>query len=150
MRCLITNPSRLLCESQLENARKIKDASIKVVSSNCIQDLRQSHIDLAIRFKVVKEEDNHQYGLMQEFVGEDSVYPVCSPKLAQEMNFKEPKELLKCWLVHLENQGEISWETWFDTANVKGYQQHKERKEWKEKGKTTKTQNRKDRKGFKT
>jgi len=104
---------------------KHSEINIKAVSSNCFQDLRQNHIDLAIRFKVVKEADNHQDGLIQEFVGEDHVYPACSPKLAQEMSFEEPKDLLKCWLVHLENQGEISWETWFDTAGVAGYKQHK-------------------------
>jgi len=104
---------------------KHPDINIKVVSSNCFQDLRQNHIDLAIRFKVVKEADSLQDGLTQEYVGEDHVYPACSPKLAQEMNFKEPKDLLKCWLVHLENQGNINWETWFDTAGVVGYKQHK-------------------------
>jgi LysR family glycine cleavage system transcriptional activator len=104
---------------------KHPDINIKVVSSNYFQDLRQSHIDLAIRFKLVKEENNDQNGLIQEFISEEYVYPACSLKLAQEMNFKEPKDLLKCWLVHLENHGGINWETWFDTAGVKGYQQHK-------------------------
>lgn len=104
---------------------KHPEINIKVVSSNYVQDLRQNHIDLAIRFKLIKEEDNHQDGLIQEFIGEDHVYPACSPKLAKEMNFKEPKDLLKCWLVHLENQGDVSWETWFDTAGVVGYKQHK-------------------------
>ena len=104
---------------------KHPDINIKIVSSNCYQDLRQCHIDLAIRFKLVKEADKLQDGLIQEFVGQDNVYPVCSPKLAQELDFNNAEDLLQCWLVQLESQSELSWEAWFDNAGVGSYKQHK-------------------------
>jgi LysR family glycine cleavage system transcriptional activator len=104
---------------------KHPDITIKITSSNGFEGLRQSHIDLAIRFKVTKEEDNLQDGLIQEYVGEDYVYPACSPKLAQEMNFNAPNDLLKCLLVRLETQGDVSWNKWFDFAGVENYLQHK-------------------------
>jgi LysR family glycine cleavage system transcriptional activator len=104
---------------------KHPDINIKVLSSSSFQDLRQDNIDLAIRFKLIKENNVQQDGLVEEFIAEDYVYPVCSVALAKEMNFKEPKDLLKCWLIQLVNQGSINWEAWFDAAGVSNYKQHK-------------------------
>jgi LysR family glycine cleavage system transcriptional activator len=104
---------------------KHPDINIKVLSSTSFQDLRQDRIDLAIRFKLIKEANDQQDGLIEEFIAEDYVYPVCSVALAKEMNFQEPKDLLKCWLIQLVNQGSINWEAWFDAAGVSDYQEHK-------------------------
>jgi LysR family glycine cleavage system transcriptional activator len=109
---------------------KHPEIKIKVVSSNSIEDLRQGHIDLAIRFITGSEVDTSD-GMSYEFIAEDHVYPACSPQLVTEYNFKEPKDILNCWLVNLENQGRINWPTWFKKAGVEDYQGHKK---WTEVG----------------
>lgn len=97
------------------------DINIKVLSSNGVEDLTQGHIDLAIRFGVGKtmasENDMHY-----EFVGDDYVYPVCSTQLANEISLKEPKDILKSWLVTLSNQGPVDWwPTWFEHVGIHNY-----------------------------
>jgi len=102
---------------------KHPDIQIRVVASNCIEDLQQGHIDLAIRFATTASmpvDDKLKY----EFISEDYVYPACSAKLADEMNFKEPKDILKCWLVSLEHQGSINWPAWFKEAGICSKQDH--------------------------
>lgn len=103
---------------------KHPEIKIKVVASNSIEDLRQGHIDLAIRFLTTGEVDTSD-AMDYEFIAEDHVYPACSPQLVDEYNFKEPKDILKCWLVSLENQGSINWATWFKEAGVDNYRCHK-------------------------
>ena len=103
---------------------KHPEIKVKVVSSNGLEDLRRGHIDLAIRFITNKEVDTSD-DMTYEFIAEDHVYPACSPQLMKEYNFKEPQDVLKCWLVSLENQGSIDWRTWFKEAGVENYQCHK-------------------------
>jgi len=109
---------------------KHPEIKVKVVSSNSIEDLRQGQIDLAIRFITGNEIDTSD-DMAYEFIAEDHVYPACSPQLVKEYNFKEPKDILKCWLVSLENQGSINWPTWFKQAGVENYKCHKK---WTEVG----------------
>lgn len=101
-------------------SKRYPEINIKVLSSNNIEDLSSGHIDLAIRFalKDIASSDHMHY----EFVGEDHVYPVCSAQLAQKINFKQPRDLLKSWLVKLSNQGAIDWPTWFEHVGVSDYE----------------------------
>ena len=102
---------------------KHPEIKIKVTSSNEVEDLLQGHIDLAIRFST-SETMNKDDDMVYDLVGEDNLYPVCSAKLANEMNFSKPADLLKCWLVNLKNQGSINWPSWFAAAGVEYYQNH--------------------------
>lgn len=98
---------------------------IRVVSSNRFENLKQSQIDLAVRFGsgAVKETSDH---LQYEYFGEDDVYPVCSTKLAQELSFNTPQDILKTWLVSLEKPGPFGWDVWFKHAGVKNHQEHQQ------------------------
>jgi len=101
---------------------KHPEIKIRVVASNFLEDLKQGHIDLAIRFitsDVVVDDD-----MFYDFIEKDYVYPVCSPQLLKEHKINEPKDALKCWLVSLENQGRINWPAWFKEAGVRDYQSH--------------------------
>lgn len=104
---------------------KHPEIKIRVLSSNSIEDLRQGHIDLAIRFRTTSDSEVCD-DMVYEFVCEDHVYPACSPQLAKEMKFKKPRDILKCWLVNLEHAGAIDWPTWFKQAGVENYQGHKQ------------------------
>ena len=99
--------------------------NIRVMSSPQFEDLKEQHIDLAIRFGPgVKE--NTDVSLNCEYFGEDPVYPVCSSTLAKKMSFKAPKDLLNTWLVSLENPGYYDWPSWFEHTNTQGYQDHQQ------------------------
>lgn len=108
-----------------EFSRKHPQIKIRVVSSNHFENLEQNHIDLAVRFGsgAIKETSSD---LQCEYFGEDDVYPVCSAKLAQEINFKTPQDILKSWLVSLEKPGPFGWDAWFTHAGVKNYQAHQQ------------------------
>lgn len=99
------------------------EIKISVVASNDFVDLQQSHIDLAIRFGEGAEKATDD-DLTCEPVGQDDVYPVCSPLLVKQMNLKKPEDILKCWLVGLSQAGREDWQTWFENAGVKNFQTH--------------------------
>jgi len=101
------------------------DIRVHVVSSPGFDDLRQRHIDLAIRFGA-RVEQNTGIDYRCEYFGEDSVYPVCSPQLAKELDLKEPLDLLKTWLVTLEKPGAFNWGTWFEQTGITAYKQHQQ------------------------
>ncbi|KGJ95701.1 LysR substrate-binding domain-containing protein [Thalassotalea sp. ND16A] len=98
---------------------------IRVLSSNRFENLKQNHIDLAVRFGSDTNIATHD-DLQCEYFGEDDVYPVCSVKLAQEMDFNTPQDILKTWLVSLEKPGPFGWDAWFKHAGVKNYQDHQQ------------------------
>jgi LysR family glycine cleavage system transcriptional activator len=102
---------------------KHPDIKIKVLASNCLEDLRQGHIDLAIRFRTTAD-SNISEEMTYEFVSEDHVYPVCSAQLANKMHFNNPQDILNCWLVSLEHEGLINWSAWFTQAEIIHYQAH--------------------------
>jgi LysR family glycine cleavage system transcriptional activator len=64
---------------------------IRAASSNQLKDLKKNLIDFAIRFGRGAQNEN----------SEDDVYPVCSAKLAEEMNFATPQDILKTWRIRL-------------------------------------------------
>ncbi|WDE03320.1 LysR family transcriptional regulator [Thalassomonas viridans] len=103
---------------------KHPQVSIKIAGSNHIEDLRHSHIDLAIRFGAGARQQT-QSGLHCEAFGEEEVYPVCTPALAKEMNLKKPQDILKCWLINLRNASLNDWQIWFSEAGIENHQQHK-------------------------
>jgi LysR family glycine cleavage system transcriptional activator len=101
------------------------EIKIRVMSSPNFEDLKQQHIDLAIRFGT-KVEENTDEKFICEYFGEDYVYPICSEKLAKTMTFKEPGDLLQTWLVSLENPGPYDWPSWFEYSRIKEYLQHQQ------------------------
>jgi len=103
---------------------KHPQVSIKIAGSNHIEDLRHSHIDLAIRFGLRAKEQT-QTGLYCEDFGEEEVYPVCTPSLATQMQLNKPQDILKCWLINLRNARLNDWQAWFEEAGIKNHLHHK-------------------------
>lgn len=102
------------------------DINVKIVGSNHLENLTQSHIDLAIRFSDLKDKQlETKSGLTFVDLGQASVYPVCSPNLVKHMALDKPVDILKCWLVNIANSGRLGWTTWFKAAKVENYQDHK-------------------------
>jgi len=106
-------------------SQKYPDIVIRVLSSSGFEDLKQQHIDLAIRFGT-NVKDNTDPTLACECFGEDPVYPVCSTQLAQTLDFEQPSDLLQTWLVRLENSGAYDWPAWFEHAGITAYKEHRQ------------------------
>jgi len=99
------------------------EIEISVTTSPGFEDLKQQHIDLAVRFGM-NVEKNTPIGYSCEYFGEDPVYPVCSAQLAKTMNFSKPADLLQTWLVSLETPGLYNWPSWFEHCGVTAYKHH--------------------------
>ncbi|MFD2179361.1 LysR substrate-binding domain-containing protein [Veronia pacifica] len=97
------------------------DIQIHFVSSAAFDDLRQSHIDVAIRFGS-DDDVTKQPGMASEYFGENRVYPVCSPREAEKL--KHPNDLRSCRLVTLEKPGSYDWMSWCKHARVEGIDSH--------------------------
>jgi len=106
-----------------EFSMQYPDVKIRVASSNRFEDLKQNQIDLAIRFGTSVDQKTSSH-LICEYFGQDEVYPVCSKKLAEEINFENPQDILKTWLIRLEKQGPYNWQAWFDAAGILGCEKH--------------------------
>ncbi|WP_371185837.1 LysR substrate-binding domain-containing protein [Thalassotalea maritima] len=98
---------------------------IRFLPSAGFEDFKQSHIDLAIRFGT-QITQNTPKNLVCEYFGEASVYPICSAELANSLSLTSPVDLLSTWLVTLEAPGAYTWQAWFNSVNVTGYEQHKQ------------------------
>jgi len=104
-------------------SEKHPNIKIRVKSSPAFENLKEEGIDLAIRFgnNVIKNTDP---ALVCEYFGEDPVLPVCSTKLAKEIPFNSPTDLLQTWLVSLDKPGCYDWPSWFEHANIQNHQTH--------------------------
>jgi LysR family glycine cleavage system transcriptional activator len=97
------------------------DVNVRILGSNQKENLQKKQIDLGIRFGVKNSVSGSENLVMEDF-GEDVVYPVCSPKLLQHTWLKSPKDILDCTLVSVENERLVTWESWFEHAGIKGYE----------------------------
>ncbi|YCO00754.1 LysR family transcriptional regulator [Vibrio sp. VNB-15] len=77
-------------------------------------DIRHTETDVLIW---QGDEDAATYGLNQETLFDEAIYPYCSPELAESMKFSEPEQLLRCWLIGFHSAS-FSWQQWFNCANV--------------------------------
>lgn len=99
------------------------EIQIRVVSSSRFEDLKQAHIDLAIRFGTEVEKQTST-NLACDYFGEAQVYPMCSAQLARKLQLETPKDLLSTWLVTLEHPGAYDWQQWFEHLGTTGLAQH--------------------------
>ncbi|KZN48444.1 LysR substrate-binding domain-containing protein [Pseudoalteromonas luteoviolacea] len=96
---------------------------INVSSSANFVDLKQAHIDLAIRFGTTVEQHTPD-NFSCEYFGESPVYPICSNSLAKQLNLNDPANLLSQHIVTLTHAGPYDWPSWFNVAGVKGVEHH--------------------------
>lgn len=101
------------------------EIQVRFMPSAGFESIKKSQVDLAIRFGTQVKENTPEE-LISEYFGEASVYPICSAELANSLDLTLPSDLLSTWLVTLEVPGAYSWEAWFNSVNVTGYEQHKQ------------------------
>ncbi len=96
-------------------------ADVRVDISAAPVDFARDDADIAIRFGLGKYP-----GLRADLLFQDKVFPVCSPKLiTKEKPLKEPRDLLKHTLIHLDWEAQGSpwpnWRMWMLAAGVKDF-----------------------------
>ncbi|KZN56484.1 LysR substrate-binding domain-containing protein [Pseudoalteromonas luteoviolacea] len=96
---------------------------INVSSSASFIDLKQAHIDLAIRFGTSVEQHTQNHFIC-EYFGESPVYPICAISLAQQIDLSDPANLLSQHIVTLTHEGPYDWPTWFKAAGVTDIEHH--------------------------
>lgn len=95
--------------------------NINVLGSNRVEDLNDGKIDVAIRFST---SSTHLYkpSLVVEQIGDNPVFPVCAPSVAERLSERRtathPKDLLSARLYSLAHENKVNWETWFEHARV--------------------------------
>ncbi|MDA0128501.1 LysR substrate-binding domain-containing protein [Vibrio sp. MarTm2] len=87
---------------------------VKVLNTYEVHALKVGEVDISI---MQGEDLCLEDGLTSEILVNEPVYPYCSPLLADSIHFREPEDLLKCWLIYY-GTGCYPWESWFNQANV--------------------------------
>ena len=99
------------------------DIKIQFSGDNQLQALQTGHSDLVIHFGEpprVGVSDTLAY----EHLGEEKVFPVCSPRVADEMQLATPRDILNCWLVSQSGPDSSQWPAWFEAAGVDNHHLH--------------------------
>jgi len=100
--------------------RSRPDAEVRIDVSSDLADLAGEGMDFAIRFGV-----GRYPGLIAERLFEESLFPVCSPRLLQgEPPLRRPEDLRRHTLLHYEwiAEGDSwpDWRSWLLAAGVEG------------------------------
>jgi LysR family transcriptional regulator, glycine cleavage system transcriptional activator len=93
-------------------------ADVRIDVSNMLVDFDRDDVDVAIRFGSGKYP-----GLQSDLLFQDSLFPVCSPKIiTAQKPLRTPRDLLKHTLIHLEwdAQGQPwpNWRMWMQAAGI--------------------------------
>lgn len=95
------------------------DIDVRVSTTGKLTSFLGDGIDIAIRYG-----RGNYPGLTSEFLTEEEVFPVCSPKLLKGPNaLRRPEDLKRHTLIR--DTYPIDWAAWLTSANVKGVNPHK-------------------------
>lgn len=89
---------------------------IRILTSCDAPNLKHGDADLAI-WQGDELDINSDSKLHKEFLFEETIYPFCSPNLAESIGLSNPEQLLSTWLIHYESGG-YPWQAWFAQAGV--------------------------------
>ena len=95
------------------------DVDVRVSTTGKLTNFLGDGIDIAIRYG-----SGNYPGLTSEFLTEEEVFPVCSPKLLKGAHpLRKPQDLKHHTLIR--DTYPIDWATWLSSADVKGVNPHK-------------------------
>ncbi len=96
---------------------------VRFLTSSAPADFESDEIDIAIRYG-----DGVWPGLRADFLLQERLFPVCSPKLLDGPHpLREPKDLAAHSLVHITTYAE-DWAHWLSAAGIGGLRIHHELK----------------------
>ncbi|HLA71820.1 MAG TPA: transcriptional regulator GcvA [Steroidobacteraceae bacterium] len=95
------------------------DVDVRVSTTGKLTNFRGDGIDVAIRYG-----SGNYPGLTCEFLTDEEVFPVCSPKLLKGAHpLRKPEDLRDHTLIR--DTYPIDWAAWLSSAKVKGVNPHK-------------------------
>ena len=89
---------------------------IRIITSCDAPKLKQGDADVAI-WQGDELDLTGEQQLNKHLLFEETIYPFCSPHLADSIQLTSPEQLLNCWLIHYESGG-YPWQSWFAQAGV--------------------------------
>lgn len=96
--------------------RLLPDLEVRIVTSQDDFDIRGEPVDFAITFG-----NGHWDGCHAEMLFPETVVPVCSPAfLTAHAPIREPADLTRAPLLHVENVGPARWLRWADWFSFHG------------------------------
>jgi LysR family transcriptional regulator, glycine cleavage system transcriptional activator len=99
--------------------RAHSDVDVRVSTTGKLTNFLGDGIDIAIRYG-----SGNYPGLTSEFLTEEDVFPVCSPKLLKGAHpLRKPEDLKHHTLIR--DTYPIDWAAWLSSASVKGVNPHK-------------------------
>ncbi|WND01523.1 transcriptional regulator GcvA [Temperatibacter marinus] len=97
------------------------DSIVRIDASLSLTDFRSEDVDLAIRYGAGNYE-----GLYEEEILKETIFPVCSPEIADQI--KSPEDLMKFTLIHDDSFNEDfsapSWAMWLKATGIEGHSGH--------------------------
>src|SRR3954453_12507673 len=87
------------------------DIDLRVSATMHHVDFASEDVDLAVRHG-----DGHWSGLHVDRLCSEQLFAVCSPKLVEAGRLRQPSDVMKFRLLHLE--GRHDWRTWLESAGV--------------------------------
>jgi LysR family transcriptional regulator, glycine cleavage system transcriptional activator len=95
-------------------------ADVRVDVSHTPVDFDREDVDVAIRFG-----EGRYPGLRAERLFQDTVFPVCSPRVLADKPLRTPRDLLKHTLIHLDWEAQGSpwpnWKMWMKAAGIEEF-----------------------------
>jgi LysR family glycine cleavage system transcriptional activator len=92
-----------------------KDITVKLFSADERIDIHAGKIDVGIddnQHLTVDREDTVQRTLILS-----DIIPVCSPSLADRIGLFQPNDLLKCWMIQVDDLP-YQWKAWFEELEI--------------------------------
>jgi LysR family glycine cleavage system transcriptional activator len=92
-----------------------KDITVKLFSADERIDIHAGKIDVGIddnQHLTVDREDTVQRTLISS-----DIIPVCSPSLADRIGLFQPTDLLKCWMIQVDDSS-YQWKAWFEELEI--------------------------------
>lgn len=92
-----------------------KDITVKLFSADERIDIHAGKIDVGIddnQHLTVDREDTVKRTLISS-----DIIPVCSPSLADRIGLFQPTDLLKCWMIQVDDSS-YQWKAWFEELEI--------------------------------
>lgn len=89
-----------------------QEVNVKLFSSDEQEDIHAGKIDVSIDCVASNASNAHQSLLLSS-----EIVPVCSPELASRIGFEQPSDLLRCWMIQVDDEI-YSWNAWFEEQNI--------------------------------
>jgi len=90
-----------------------QEITVKLFSSDEREDIHSGKIDVIIDNKLTNDKED----IVQQRLLSSEVIPVCSPLLEARIGFYHASDLLKCWMIQVDDPA-YQWKVWFAEQSI--------------------------------